>query len=66
MTKAENEERYRSDRLGQWAGIPNTLDQWGVVGDWVLKGIYRNYSWERNKERRRFEHSAGFNPGRQR
>lgn len=39
MTKAaENEGRYRLDRFGQWAGIPNTRDQWGVVGVWVLKG----------------------------
>ncbi len=39
MTKAAvNEGRYRLDRFGQWAGIPNTRDQWGVVGVWVLKG----------------------------
>lgn len=64
MTKAENEGRYRSDRLGQWAGIPNTLDQWGVVG-----GFWKEFletSWERNKERRCFKYPSGFNPGIQR
>lgn len=51
MTKAaENEGRYRLDRFGQWAGILNTQDQWGVVGVWVLKGNDRNCSWERKKE----------------
>lgn len=65
MTKAENEGRYRSDRLGQWDGIPNTLDQWGVVGDWALKEIYRNYSLESSKERRCFKYPPGFNPDRQ-
>lgn len=50
MTKAEeNEGRYRLDRFGQWAGILNTQDQWGVVGVWVLKGNDRNCGWERKK-----------------
>lgn len=47
MTKAaENEGRYRLDRFGQWAGILNTQDQWGVVGVWVLKGNDRNWLGE--------------------
>jgi len=55
MTKAaENEGRYRLDRFGQWAGILNSQDRWGVVGVWVLKGNDRNCALREEEEKELF------------